>query len=71
MPISAILDEFNMDMSITRARYVELIKAEEEAAKLKAFLESKLEKYCGVSHGELETLEGLGMIRRAKNVSAE
>ena len=69
MAITEIMDEFNMNINITRARYAELIKAEAEVNALKAFLSSKLEKDSSVYHNELEILESLGLIRRKENVS--
>ena len=56
-------------IEISLGRYTELVRAEAKANSLITFLTGKLEKYGGVSHSELETLEGMGLIRRAKNVS--
>lgn len=58
-------------IEVSLSRYTELVRAEAKANNLITFLAGKLEKYGGVSHSELETLEGMGLIRRANNVSAE
>lgn len=69
MAITEIADEFTMDITITRARYAELIRTEAKADHLSGFLVNKLEKYSGIEHKELEMLESMGLIRRAKDVS--
>ncbi len=65
MAISAITDEFALDMTITRARYAELIIAEEEASKLKNLLKQAAER------GEIIGYRELALLCEVFNIEVE
>lgn len=56
MAVETILDNFNMDMKITRARYQELIIAEKEAETFKRLIASRFKDYRSISFAEIEML---------------
>lgn len=56
MAISNIVDEFNMDITITRSRYAELLIAEHEAEQLKRFIARSAEKGGYMPYAERQML---------------
>ena len=65
MAITAITDEFTLDITITRARYAELIKAEHDAECLKDLIYRRYKHYTGIDFKELKTLHDLYFVEGA------
>ena len=64
---SDVINQFNYDIKITRARYEELIKAEHDANLLKDLIFQKAEKYDGLLASELVLLENLYFIKNKES----
>lgn len=52
-------------VTISRARYAELVVAEQDAKRLKGMIASKANEFLGISHAEIKTLRDL-LIPEAK-----
>lgn len=57
----------DLTINIPVGRYEELIKAERDGIRLKAFLDGKFKRYAGISHSDLEMLHSMGLIEGGKD----
>ncbi len=54
-----ILEQVCPDITITRARYAELLIAEADANRLKAIIHERAEKYQGMNFDEIQLINNL------------
>lgn len=59
MAVESIIDQFNPDIQITRARYAELLIAEQEANCLKNLIHERAQSYGVINREELKLLDQL------------